>query len=292
MSKILTPKDNAKIVVDECAEIVLKCSPQLFLREKGKVDGGIIKPCASSILFAHLGQCYLFTAGHVIADNDPDDLGFLENNQFFLLTGKVSYFNPNNDARSNSLDIGVLHLRNDLGKILMNYYDYLTVDNLLLDHETKEHDPKYLVVGYPLRSTKLNPVIKTISQKPFIYLTNTATEEDNNRLHVNKNTKIALHYRQRRIVDWRTNHITKGVTPEGISGCGVWYINRYIYDPSHMPTLKLVAIVTDQDKNKTCLLATKIDYINELLIREFNLKIRRSRLFIQTPGSEKVYDWC
>lgn len=279
MNGIISIKDNAKIVVDEHATEIISYSPQLFLRVAGRGDGKSITPCASSILFTHNKQYFLVTASHVIADNDPKNLGILEGNEFLCIQGELSYINPYLDEKSDKIDVAIFKLSDELTANLARYYRFLTIENLLLDHELKEHDPKYLVVGYPWRSSKLNPVEKTIFPKPFIFLTTLATETDYKHLNTNKHTNILLQYHQKKIVNWKTHSITKGVNPQGISGCGVWFINKYIYDPINKPILKLIGIITDQDKNKRLLQATRIDYVNDILIRDFNLSLKRSKLF-------------
>jgi len=42
--------------------------------------------------------------------------------------------------------------------------------------------------------------------------------------------------------------------------------------------MKLLSIVTDQDKNRRYLQTTRIDLINEILIRDFKLKTEPSKI--------------
>lgn len=279
MNGIISIKDNAKIVVDEHASEIISYSPQLYLKVADRGENKSIIPCASSILFTHSDQFFLITAGHVIAENNPENLGILEGNEFFHIRGKLLYINPNQDEKSDKIDLAIFKLSNELTIDLARHYKFLTFKNFLLDHEMKEHDPRYLVVGYPWRSSKLNPVAKTIFPKPFIFLTNLATENGYLHLHTNKQTNIVLQYHQKKIVSWKTNSITKGVNPQGISGCGVWFINKFIYDPINKPPLRLIGIITEQDKNKRLLQATRIDYVNDILVRDFHINLKRSEIF-------------
>jgi hypothetical protein len=276
MNKLLSIKDNVRIVEDETAKKILNYSPPIYLKEHGKTDGTKIELIASSLLFNHDGNFFLFTAGHVIQENDPEDLGILIGNIFHILVGEIRYVNPYQDSKSYKIDIAVWKLDPDLAKNLKLNYQFLTIDNVVLDHSCKPKDPRYLIVGFPWRRAKLNPIKKTIKVNPFIFLTNVADEKTYKDLRLDSYSNIILNYRQRKIIDGKTGRITKGVTPDGLSGCGVWFIEKFIYFPSKAPQLKLLSIVTDQDKNKRYLQSTRIDLINEVLIRDFSLKIKHS----------------
>ncbi len=109
-----------------------------------------------------------------------------------------------------------------------------------------------------------------------IFLTNVAQQKAYEELHLESHSNLVLNYRQRKIIDGKTDNVTKGVKPEGISGCGVWFIEKFVFFQAKAPKLKLLSIVTEQDKNKRYILSTRIDVINEILIRDFNLDIKHS----------------
>ncbi len=278
MNKILSIKDNVKHVMDESARAILNYTPQIYLKEHGKTDGTKIDPIASSVLVTHQDRFFLITAGHVVEENDPEDLGILIGNIFNILIGEVKYINPYLNELSNKIDIAIWELDNNLVADLKTKYNFLSIDNFALNHDLLQKDPRYLIVGFPWRRSKLNPINKKIKANPLIFLTHLAPPEIYQKLKLEDFNNMILDYRQRKIIDGKTDNITKGVTPEGISGCGVWFIEKFIYEPRKPPPLKLVSIITEQDKNKRYLQSTRIDIINEILIDHFKLNIKHSEI--------------
>lgn len=243
-NKILALKDNYMIVVDETTREVLKYSPLLYLREHRKTDGKKITPCASCILVSAEKQYFLITAGHVIEENDPEDLGILIENVFNILIGEMRYINPYLDEKSDKIDIAVWKLDEKIANILKQRYKFLPIEKLGLNHELILDEPRYLVVGFPWRKSKPNPISKIIRPKPLVFAGKVATEDAYKELHLERHTNIVLNYLQRKIVNGKTGFVRKGVKPEGISGCGIWYIDKFIYLPSEGPCFKLLSIVT------------------------------------------------
>ena len=169
MNKVLSIKDNVKIIIDETAREILNYSPPIYLKEHGKTDGTKIEQIASSILFAYEEKYFLFTAGHVVQENDPEDLGILIGDIFHILNGKISYVNPYLDEKSNKIDIAVWKLDSDISKDLKLHFKFLTIENFGIDHIEVANDPRYLIVGFPWRRSKPNPVKKTIKVNPLIF---------------------------------------------------------------------------------------------------------------------------
>lgn len=281
MNKILRLSDNFKLVVAETTNEVLNYSPQIYIREHGRTDGKNITPYASCILLSIEKQYFLLTAGHVIEENDPEDLGIMIGNTFFILHGEARYINPYLDEKSDKIDITVMKIDEQLANSLKQRYKFLSKDKLELDHNLNYDEPKYLIVGFPWRKSKPNPVKKTITSKPLVFAGYLAGDDAYKDLRLEKQTNIILKFRQRKVVDAKTDLNRKGGSPEGISGCGIWHIEKLIYPPNEGPSFKLLGIVTSQDKNKKYLQSTRIDVINEILINDFKLNLEHSNLMLQ-----------
>jgi hypothetical protein len=106
--------DNYKLAAAETTEEILRFTPQIYLREHKRTDGKNISPYASSILLEIGKQHFILTAGHVIAENDPEDLGIMIGNTFYILLGDVRYINPYLNEESNKLDIAVIKITGNL----------------------------------------------------------------------------------------------------------------------------------------------------------------------------------
>ena len=144
MSRVLSLKDNVRIVTRETAKSVLRFTPQIYLREHGKTDGKKIGPVASAVLIFHEKKYFLITAGHVVEDYDPEDLGILIKDKFNFLSGIVRYVNPYLDEKSDKIDIAIWKLDPELVKELKLYYTFLTIDKFGLDHKLILNEPSVM----------------------------------------------------------------------------------------------------------------------------------------------------
>jgi hypothetical protein len=154
----------------------------------------------------------------------------------------------------------------------------LLMDKLGMDHNLNYEEPRYLVVGYPWRKSRPNPIKKTIKSKALVYAGYIANDDAYKELQLEKQTNIILKFRQREVFDAKTDLKRKSGSPEGISGCGIWYMEKIFYSPIEGPTYKLLGIITSHDQKKYYLQATRIDVINEILIKDFKLNIKHSNL--------------
>jgi hypothetical protein len=255
------------------AEVILKYCPQLFLRNYNKSKRYKIEAIASSVLICFGNDYFMLTAGHVIEDNDPEKIGVVIDNVFKILDGELKYLKPSDNGISNHIDIAIWRLNAEIVQDLKKAYDFLEPDNLLFKHDNKKISQNYLVVGFPWR--KSNPDIRKnkIKVKPFVLLTRNTDNDVYHQLKINKTLNLLLEYRQRKIINIKSGFFTKGVTPEGISGCGVFHLDSDNLTNSQNLELRLLAVTTEQDKNRRYLQTTRIDIIYELLRRSFNLNI-------------------
>lgn len=278
MNKILRLSDNYKLVVKETSDQILNYSCLICRREHNKTDGKIIIPIATCILATVEKQDFLFTAGHVIHENDPEDLGIMIERNFHILIGETRYINPEFNEEYDKIDIAVMKLDESLADILKSRYKFLTTYNLEIEHNLIYDEPKYLIVGYPWRKSRPNPIKKTITAKPLVFAGFLAGEDAYKELKLNKETNIILNFTQKKVFDAKTDLRRKYVSPEGISGCGIWFLEKLIYAPNEGPILKLIGVITSQDRNKKYLKATRTDVINEILINDFKLSLKHSNL--------------
>lgn len=276
MNKILKLSDNYKLVVKETTDQILNYSCLICLREHNKTDGKIINPIATCTLATIDKQDFLFTAGHVIHENDPEDLGIMIGRHFHVLIGEARYVNPDFSEEYDKIDVAVMKLELSLANILKSRYKFLTINNLEIEHNLIYEEPRYLIVGYPWRKSRPNPIKKTITTKPLVFAGFLAGEDAYKELKLKKETNIILKFTQKKVFDAKTDLRRKSGSPEGISGCGIWLLEKLIYPPNEGPSLKLLGIITSQDKNKKYLKATRIDVINEILIKDFRLNIKHS----------------
>ncbi|MEQ9467910.1 MAG: hypothetical protein RLN88_10900 [Ekhidna sp.] len=276
MGKIINTTDYLQSIVNNISREVFNYTPQLYLKKKGQDENIDVQAIASGVLITADRRYFLLTAGHVIEGRDPEDLGILVGNTFNILNGNIKYVNPYFDSVSFKTDIAIWELDENVAQSLTPTYNFLSLNQIDL-HHSPLIKPQYLIVGYPWKKSKANPIKRKIKVRPFVFLTKQSQPDVYKKIKHEFHSNLILEYKQRQIKEFGSGIVKKGVNPEGISGCGVWFIPKFISTES-VPEFKLVGIIIGQDQIKRNIISTRIHLVTEVLRIQFGLNIPASSI--------------
>lgn len=274
--------DRIGDILEACGAEILQYTPQLY-EIPGEVDDyetsqiAENEPIASSVLLEIKDSYFLVTAGHVFNRKIKNNIGFLVDQHIYFIMGDLKFADVSEGGLANKIDIAVLKLSTHVVESIKLKYKFLSFDRIAFDHQTDD-TPKYLVVGYPIKTSKINKITKKIKPKPLIFITGIAEGKDYKRLHFDPTINFLVKYRQKKVKNFTNKSIETHASPRGISGCGVWYLPSFINPDGGLPNYQIMGIVIEQSEDKTILIGTRIHILTELIRRDFGLDLPKSNI--------------
>ena len=269
-NKTIKPIDFIGESVDKYSKEILKYTPQLYTKQSKDTINIIPEAKASGVLIEVQKNKFLITAGHFIVSNDVENIGIMIEEKFYILNGAIKYINPYESEEADKIDIAAWKLDDDVVNDLSKKYSFLPYEDIDFNHIVSSK-PQYLIVGFPWLNTIVKRATSQLIVTPFIFITQETEKKNYKRLKFNEQSSILLDYRQKKVKNIRTGMVQANKCPEGISGCGVWYLPTFIIKGQPKP--KLVGQIIEQDKSKTILISTRIHIIMGILRSEFKLDI-------------------
>lgn len=223
-----------------------------------------IEPFASGVLVTYNHNFYLFSAGHVFAGVDVNELGFLQSNyDLAQIDGRIIYIDPDKNSQINNIgDIAVVRLTELAVKdILSAGHSFYPLGKNNLSHNLRINQ-NYAIMGYPVSRTK--PVRKnpnTIKIKPLQLITSPEINQKTyakNGFDIDRN--LIFKFSRNKLLN-NTGHKVSAPLPYGISGCGVW-----CFDQNTLITL--IGIMFRWNQGDSILIGAKLDFPMEI-IRQF-----------------------
>ncbi len=287
---MITPLQYIDELTDSVTNRVIKYTPQIF--RKCKVDtnrDSPIEAIGSSVLLAVQKRYFLITAGHIIAGNEKATLGFFENSEFHIIDGRIIFTDPESDEASKYIDIAVCELDTLSVDFVNKHFSFLSLDSRNFDYYPTNHN-NFLLVGYPWRKTHYNFLKKKMTVTPYKFLTDFFDDGQLGELHNLKKQNLILGYIQRRMIDFKTRRNKKVVTPEGMSGCGVWHLTELFQEDFSKVNVNLSGIIIRQDANtKRYVVAVRLHIISEILRLYFNVNLAPSKISRLEEGIKPNY---
>ena len=271
----LKPMDVIGNSVDIYAKEILRYTPQLYTKPSNATENIEPEAEASGVLIEVKNQKFLITAGHFLASKDPLDIGIMIENTFYILNGMVKYVNPDESEVADKIDIAVWKLDENVASELSKKYSFLPYSEIEYNH-TVSSKPQYLIVGFPWRNTTKEYAQKKLIVDPFVFLTKASDKRFYKSLKFEEHSNILLDYRQKKVKNFKTGMVQANKSPEGVSGCGVWFLPTLLINGTPKP--KLVGQIIEQDKSKTILISTRIHLAMEILRTKFEIDIPASNL--------------
>ncbi|MCP4552762.1 MAG: hypothetical protein GY834_12140 [Bacteroidetes bacterium] len=254
-------------------EVILKLldfCPQIYYNKNYDNNLDNFEAIASSVLIKIQNDFFLITAAHVLENYDHKKLCLRISKEFKYLIGDIIFTNISENDISNRLDVAICRLNDRFVNEIKRCYNFYNFQEIDFEHNPKEIQNNYLILGYPWKKTKLDTHQRKLKIKPFILYTRNVFDKVYQELKILKTTNFILEYRQRRLIKLKTGYFAKGINPHGISGCGVWIIKEN-YDKKNLSIPSLFSIIIEQDKNKRYLISTRFSIIYEIIRRGFKL---------------------
>jgi len=256
---LLSLEDNARMVYHEAAKKAILYTPILYVpSEKG---AGSIEAAGSGIFFRRDGHLLLLTAGHCIKQNGQIiKTGVLDGREFHRLQGEAMVV----PGGENKIDLGIVRLSKPSKEVCLRNYAFLD-DTQRVNNRGITGEPAYLVVGHPISKVSIDHRKKSIKTEPFAYVAQSTEAFKLEKYNFLQAQHLALGFDRRRSTVMGSNIMSYSPYPQGISGCGVWYIPDYFIDDAQVVQPKLAAIIIEYYENHRVLIATKFDVVDYLL---------------------------
>ncbi len=218
-------------------------------------------PLGSGVLLKKNKNSYIVTAAHVVEDFKEKHIGVYTTKKDFFELGTVCKCTEIDDLVKSSLDIAIWYIEPEIANDIAPNDWWYDIKDCLPNHMESDKS-KYFIYGHPAKKTEIIDDTKAIIQYPFKFFTRGySTSPHAKNAHFNPKYNLLLEFHKKKIADTKTGKRQVAPNPYGISGCGLWYLDRMKY--------RLVGIMTEW-KNPTdnipAFMATKIDYIIEAII--------------------------
>ena len=256
---------------------------QLFHNDKPEWVKTRPEPIGSGVLFEFNNNYYIVTAAHVVYDyamkkprnpyreeddyDDPSDAYLTLNNigivynQYYYPVQHVKFVYTNEKRLERNIDIAIITIDLDSVKELKESFTFITLNDILTNHNTSI-DGIYYTYGYPASWTEIEDKSCLIKHEPFMFITK-GVVPNNIKITFDKEDNILISYSKKDIYYTSIEKDIDDFSPNGISGCGLWY-----YDKNTEP--KLVGIMIEDKsikENAFLMMATKIDIAIGLITR-------------------------
>lgn len=260
--KLISLEDNVQMVYEEAAKKILKHTPLLFIRSRRRENS--LEPLGSGVLFKRGERHFLLTAAHCIRQKGQMiKIGILnKEGKLRLLKGKVVMLL----GKNNEIDIGVVALAPESVQPCYEGYEFLN-ETQVLPNQNIEDETEYLIVGHPITKTSIDHVRGKIKREPLVFIGKSKGQRFYERLGYDKRIHTFLGYNRRRGQYMGMNEMSMAPEPQGISGCGLWYITSYFMEDISKVDYRLSGIMTEYFQTENAVLAAKIEGVLAILSR-------------------------
>lgn len=256
MGGIITLEENVKLIYESAANEILNYTPQLYI--KRNKNSTSIKPFGSSVLFSNGGNNYLITAAHCIKQSKQIiKIGVMISGNFYFIKGFVCMM-PGPDK---NIDLAVVKLEDDIVIILKKAYRFLNKTHVVFNANIMD-ESDYLIVGFPNSKTTIDYAKKKIKSEPLVYIAKEKSNDGYTKMKIKKHTNTLLRFNRRKSSFILEGEMNMSPVPDGISGCGLWYIPSYF---TTNPTFKLSGIMIEHYDKENMVLATKIEVAMQMI---------------------------
>lgn len=223
---------------------------------------------------------YLISAAHVF-DAFQNRFGIQLNEKGIIPRGRLflsqnKYMTVEERAKD-KVDIGIIRLDTTAAQKISEIYTHqMSLDDIEVSAPPPTTGEGYFLFGFPATNKHVDVKLKTgsIFTEPLIYHTNKATI-DYSSIGFNPNEHILLNNDTHEVHRFNDKEAPTVKNLEGISGCGLWKAGSKVINGITEPYARLVGIVNFNyiDRKNNFIVATKIDFITEILRRHFDENI-------------------
>jgi hypothetical protein len=258
--RLISLEKHVQMVYEEAAKKILLHTPLLFIRSTQRENS--IEPLGSGVLFKAREKHFLLTAAHCIQQKrELIKIGVLnKEGKLRLLKGKVVM----QRGERNEIDIGVVELEPESVNLCKETHSFLHETQVVQNQNIKD-ETDYLIVGQPISKTSIDHVRGKIRREPLVFIGKSKNQKFYERMGYDKRIHTFLGYNRRRGRLLGVNEMSMAPDPQGISGCGLWYITSYFMEDISKVEYRLSGIMTEYFQNENAVMATKIERVLAIL---------------------------
>lgn len=260
MTTTFGPPDHA--IITSLARTIAKSTCKLYIHRKDKIT--VPQSLGTSLLIEFNGNHYCISNAHVLIDEDFGK-AFVINKVAKSMTIGGHFFStrmPESGKREDdTFDLSIVKFPDDAVKWLKDSgYLFIGFDKINIGF-TPSKDDFMLVVGYPASRTKTIISERKIITRPFYYVT-TLYQKNVTGLNFSDDHHIIVKYQRKRIANPSTNKIQTGPLPYGMSGGGLWQLQK---NNNGEWEAFLVGVMFEYLKKQSAIVSTKIEIALEII---------------------------
>jgi hypothetical protein len=269
MSEIKTLSEFALERVNKCSDELAKKYLKSVRAIYGSTEHGRPVHIGSSVAIIYKEEKYLITAAHVLDENKLTTL-YVSGESHLTLIEATAFVTsaPEGNRDDDIIDFAIIHLNEKLQSDIGDIH-YISKSEMLLNDLDGNHRC-CLALGYPNSKNKVKPNGGNhIKEASFVY---TGYLKSDAELYSKTGTNPKHHY----LLDYDRKHskdehnnIVNSVGPRGVSGGGLFLIEKIIEPESYRPNVpcsgKLIGILIEFRKNQKVLVYTKLAVIVNVL---------------------------
>lgn len=231
----------------------------------------------SGILLKIADSYFLATASHNLEDLNSLFIPTPPNLYQPIVGKKYRTIGASSVYQDDKIDIAVIKLDEKSVNQISTHYSFLDGQHIEIGHKIAER-MAYIMIGYPKGRTKRNPKDKITKCNPFTYHTTPKNQQSYKDLGCNPLHHILVEYDINNLNTQKASGKMPGPKPKGMSGGALFHVPfQKNVGQNDKIMFYLVGILRYFHLNdKKVIIATRIDFLTELIRESFNLNIPKS----------------
>jgi hypothetical protein len=246
-------------------------TPLLCYKEQNRMV-----PVSSGLFLKFRKNRFLVTAAHTHKQYSDKGLGIFFKKTFVTIGSSYVLSSPE-DTEGDRIDICAYNLSDEFLVLIGDNFSFFDLESINTDFV---NDPKdlMLIFGHPLTRIAFNERTKKVTSAPFIFRTDSVSEESiHKKLCVKKFSHQLLFYDKSRIRKLGSDSRAQGPKPNGLSGCGVWHLSEIIVPDPESIHFRPTGILIEYFEEHKAFVITRLNVISEILRNKFNIDLPKSK---------------
>ena len=239
-----------------------------------------IKLRGTGVLIEFESEYFLVSAAHVLEMDISDQILIQSSEETLQPLNKFaklsSHINELADRKYDKIDLAVIKFfSSELLDQLRLSKQFLSANLITENHQDNEGLVNYMIFGYPEYGISIKSQIgfTAIDSEIMVLPTRLSGFKDFEKYGCNSNDHLFVeHFKNATLNNGKKS--LKNVEPNGVSGCGLWYIDSNYFLENRAIKYYLVGITIEyQKKYHRVLIATKMHFVLKLLKAHVNMSI-------------------
>ena len=232
---------------------------------------GELKAHGTGVLILYEDKHFLISAAHVLEDKFINEIVIQTSDNSLRELGPhqkvITSLHETTNRDDDKIDVGVIiFLDSETLNDLKDNYDFLNYQKTVPNHIPNKDDFNYIILGYPEVKTKVDPLNKEIESQIFIFFTKISEFIFFEKYGCNKEDHIFIDFPKKLEKLNEENKIEKIYRPEGISGCGLWYLSQDTSTGLKKIDYSLIGIMIEyRIKYARVMIGVKFKFIDDII---------------------------